>query len=259
MKNLKDIANDIYNAELSKQAIKPIRTYFPKERDIESAYQIQNLITEKKIADGAKVIGKKIGLTSFVVQKQLGVDEPDFGILTDTMQIRNFGDLPFKDLMQPKAEAEWAFILKHNLDDDDLGIKKVISAIDHARVAIEIVGSRIENWNIKITDTIADNASASHFVLGDEKIDMSCIDLENCQMKMFKNGDLVSEGTGKACMGNPLNAVIWLAQTMQKNDNPLKKGDIVLSGALGPMTDLIPGDEISAKIDNFKNVNFKVI
>jgi 2-keto-4-pentenoate hydratase len=258
MNLLEQIVEDIYKAEKLRQPIAPIRTVFPNEKNIDAAYKIQKLVTEKKLAGGAKIIGKKIGLTSFAVQEQLGVDEPDFGILTEDMRIPNQGRISKKKLLQPKAEAEWAFVLKTNLDSDNLNLDKVIEAIDHARVAIEIVGSRIENWNIKITDTIADNASASHFVLGDEKIKLSDIDLENCHMQMFKNDELVSEGTGKACMGNPLNAVLWLAKTMIKKGNPLKAGDIILSGALGPMTDIASGDIIKAKIDDFEEVDFKI-
>ncbi len=259
MNKLNEIAEKLYRAELDKTPISPIRTAFPHERDIEAAYEIQQLITQKKTTDGAKIIGKKIGLTSFAVQKQLGVDEPDFGILTDRMQIENHGKLDAKALMQPKAEAEWAFILKHDLDADDLDLDNIKDAIDYAQVAIEIVGSRIENWNIKISDTIADNASASHFVLGDQKVDLSAIDLEYCKMQLFKNDELVSEGTGKACMGHPLNAVLWLAQTMQKRQQPLKAGDIILSGALGPMSNISKGDKLLTKIDDFEEVGFRVL
>lgn len=258
MNKLNEIAEKLYRAELDKTPISPIRNVFPNERDIEAAYEIQQLVTQKKTVDGAKIIGKKIGLTSFAVQEQLGVDEPDFGILTDRMQIENHGKIDAKILMQAKAEAEWAFILKKDLNRDDINIDKVKQAIDYAKVAIEIVGSRIENWNIKISDTIADNASASHFVLGDQKVDLSAIDLENCKMQLFKNDELVSEGTGKACMDNPLNAVIWLAQTMQKRQQPLKAGDIVLSGALGPMVSLSHRDTIKARIDKFDFVDFEV-
>ena len=258
MKVIEKIAEELYSAELLKKTIPPIRTNFTEERDIESAYQIQHQVTQKKVADGARLIGKKVGLTSFAVQEQLGVDEPDFGILTDKMQIQNKGTLTFKDLMQPKAEAEWAFVLNKDLDTENLNMEQIINAIDYAQVAIEIVGSRIENWDIKITDTIADNASASHFVLGDEKITLSDIDLENCKMQMYKNNSLVSEGTGKDCMGNPLNSVLWLAKTMKKNNQPLKADDIILSGALGPMTNLIKGDIIKASIDKYEEVKFKV-
>lgn len=255
---IKTLAEKLYEAEISQNPIPPIRTAFPNEKDIDAAYNIQQLITEKKIAQGAKIIGKKIGLTSFAVQKQLGVDEPDFGILTEEMKIENHGKLSFNNLMQPKAEAELAFVLKHDLDYDDITFKNVKDAIDYALVAIEIVGSRIENWDITITDTIADNASASHFVLGSKPIKLKEIDLENCQMQLFKNGVLVSEGLGKACMGNPLNAVLWLAQTMQKRQQPLKSGEIILSGALGPMAAIEKGDNLKTQIDNFEIVKFVV-
>jgi 2-keto-4-pentenoate hydratase len=217
------------------------------------------LVTQKKLASGAKVIGKKIGLTSFAVQEQLGVDEPDFGILTKDMQIENHGKLEFNKLMQPKAETEWAFVLKQDLNRELIEMKHIKEAIDYALVAIEIVGSRIENWNIKITDTVADNASASHFVLGTQKIKLSDIDLEKSKMQLFKNNQLVSEGTGKACMGNPLNAVLWLAQTMQEKGTPLLSGELILSGALGPMVPIAIGDFVSTQIDTFKEVKFQVI
>lgn len=259
MNGIEEIAEKIYKAEITKQPIAPIRIYFRDEKDIDAAYKIQQLVTEKKLANGAKIIGKKIGLTSFAVQEQLGVDEPDFGILTDKMQIENHGKLEYGKLMQPKAEAEWAFILKNDLDSDDLDIDKVIEAIDYASVAIEIVGSRIENWNIKITDTVADNASASHFVLGSQKIKLSEIDLENCQMKLYKNEELVSEGNGRACMGNPLNAVLWLTRKMKSQKQPLRAGDIILSGALGPMVSISKDDKIMTKIDGFDKVSFEVV
>jgi 2-keto-4-pentenoate hydratase len=258
MNSIEQIAKKIYRAEISKQPIAPIRTFFTNERDIEAAYKIQQLVTQKKLADGAKIIGKKVGLTSFAVQEQLGVDEPDFGILTQDMQIENHGEVNSKQLMQPKAEAEWAFVLKEDLNATNLDIDKITKAIDYACVAIEIVGSRIENWNIKITDTIADNASASHFVLGDERIELSNINLEGCKMQLFKNDELVSEGTGKACMGNPLNAVLWLAQAMQKRNQPLKAGEVILSGALGPMINLSKGDKILTKIDDFIHLSLYI-
>lgn len=259
MKKLVVIAEQLYKAEINSTPIPPIRTSFPDEKDIEAAYKIQKLITEKKLANGTKIIGKKIGLTSFAVQEQLGVDEPDFGILTEDMQIENHGKLDSKKLMQPKAETEWAFVLKQNLNQEHIEIKHIKEAIDYALVAIEIVGSRIENWNIKITDTIADNASASHFVIGTQKIDLSDLDLEKSKMQLFKNDELLSEGTGKACMGNPLNALLWLAQTMQKHQQPLKAGEIILSGALGPMVNIAEGDKIKTQINGFEEVSFEVV
>lgn len=258
MNQLEEIAHKLHQAEITKMPIPPIRTAFPNEKNIDAAYEIQKLNTERKLKNGAKIIGKKIGLTSFAVQEQLGVDEPDFGILTDKMLIKNFSKLDNKHLMQPKAETEWAFVLKEDLDQDHLDLKTIKKAIDYALVAIEIVGSRIENWDIKITDTVADNASASHFVLGTTPIQLQDIDLENCKMQLFKNEILASLGQGKACMGNPLNAMLWLAQTMQKHQQPLKAGEIIITGALGPMVPIEKGDVLKTCIDDFEEVGFQV-
>lgn len=193
------------------------------------------------------------------MQKQLGVDQPDYGSLFDDMQIANNGKLSFARLMQPKAEAEMAFILATDLDQETIDEKSMADAIEFALPSIEIVGSRVENWDIKITDTIADNASASHFVLGDNRKTLKEIDLINCRMKMYKNGELVSEGTGEACLGSPLKAATWLAQTMKKLGQPLRKGDIILSGALGPMTNLEQGDNIRAEIDGLGTVELTIV
>lgn len=256
-KTISEIASVLQQAEKSKISCPPIRGYF-EGKDLEKAYRVQEFIRKEKLADGQKIVGKKIGLTSKKVQEQLGVNEPDFGVLLDGMQIKNKETLPFSDLMQPKAEAEIAFVLKRDLARKNHSIEEVKDAIDYAVAAIEIVGSRIENWNIQITDTIADNASASHFVLGEKQVPLENLDLENCGMQMHINGEKVSEGTGKACLGNPLNAGVWLADKMVEMGNPLKKGEIILSGALGPMANLKSGDRVEAEIDGLGKVLFEV-
>jgi 2-keto-4-pentenoate hydratase len=201
--------------------------------------------------------GKKIGLTSFVVQEQLGVDQPDYGILFDTMEVKD-GKLAFSELVQPKAEAEIAFVLGEDLEGD-FNITDLIEAIDYATVSIEIVGSRVADWNIRITDTIADNASASHYILGDAKVSIDDVDLVGCQMTMTKNGEIASEGTGEACMDNPLNAALWLAQTMAKQGSPLRKGEVLLSGALGPMVPIEKGDIFEATIEGLGSVKLEIL
>lgn len=226
--------------------------------DLDLAYQIQRHNTIDRIDNGARVLGKKIGLTSLAVQKQLGVDQPDFGVLFDDMELLNGLSVSMKELMQPKAEAEIAFVLGDDLDMDNISIIDLLSAIDYALPAIEIVGSRIENWNIKITDTIADNASASHFVLGHKPSTLDEIDLVNCKMIMKKNEEVVSQGIGAACLGSPLNAALWLARKSVSINQPLEAGEIILSGALGPMTNLDLGDEIFVEIDGLGSVSIKV-
>jgi len=257
-KLIEKAAEQIRLAKQHKTPCKPIRHLF-SERDIEAAYSIQDVNTRLKLNQGRQIIGKKIGLTSFAVQKQLGVHEPDFGMLFDHMLFENHAEIASGLLMQAKAEAELAFVLKDDLNSKDLNLDDISKAIDYALVAIEIVGSRIESWDINIMDTIADNASASHFVIGKTPIALEDIDLENCQMQLFKNGELASEGSGKACMGNPLVAVKWLAEKMVELQQPLSKGELILSGALGPMVNIAKGDAVKAVIGDFEAVEFKVI
>lgn len=246
-------AYQLRRASESRIACPPVRQLIGST-SLEDAYAVQFINTEQRVQKGAKIVGKKIGLTSFKVQEQLGVDQPDFGVLFDDMQGANNGIIPFSELMQPKAEAEIAFVLKTDLPNPDCSLQEVEAAIDYAVAAIEIVGSRIANWDIVITDTIADNASASHFVLGDTKKRLSDIDVVNGEMQLFKNDILYSEGTGKACLDSPVFATHWLAQKMASLGLPLQAGDIVLSGALGPMVNLQPDDRLLATVEGLGEV-----
>lgn len=248
-------ANALDTASKTGIAISPLREQIGVE-DLDTAYAIQEVNAKRRMALGDTVVGKKIGLTSFAVQEQLGVDQPDYGVLFDTMEVKNHS-LSISELMQPKAEAEIAFVMASDLEGD-INISDLIDAIDYATASIEIVGSRVANWDIRITDTIADNASASHYILGDEKKSLDDIDLVNCKMQMTKNGEIASEGSGKACMDNPLNAALWLANTMIRQGNPLRKGDILLSGALGPMVPIVQGDEFVAHIEGLGEVKLKI-
>jgi len=241
-------------ADLNKKVCEPIRNLIGID-DLDAAYAIQQINTNHRIKSGAKVIGHKIGLTAPVVQKQLGVDQPDFGLLWQDKEILNGGEISVKELMQPKAEAEIAFVLAKDLTSEKLTSVDVISAIDYALASIEIVGSRIQNWDIKITDTIADNASASHWVIGHQPVKLQDLDLINCKMVMDNKGEIVSEGVGKACLGSPINALLWLAQKMVKMGQPLKAGDLILSGALGPMVNIVTGDEFTVNIEGLGSVS----
>jgi 2-keto-4-pentenoate hydratase len=248
--SIEQVADILLHAKKSKIPCLPIRDVLPNGT-IKEAYQVQAIGVENEISQGNKITGKKIGLTSKSVQKQLGVDEPDFGTLFNSMQIDN-GTLDYDLLMQPKAEAEWAFVLKNTIDDPVNSIDELSSCIDYAVVAIEIVGSRIKDWDITILDTVADNASASHYILGKQKIQLNEINLTDCKMQLYQNEELASTGEGSACMGNPLNAVKWLANKMIEMQTPLQKGEVVLSGALGPMVNLKSKDTLKVIIDNFE-------
>ena len=235
-------------------ACEPVRNLIGTT-DLAKAYAVQEINTALRIAEGARVIGSKIGLTAPVVQKQLGVDQPDFGMLWNDKEVLNGGEVSMKDLMQPRAEAEIAFVLGQDLTRDRLTSVDILSAIDYAVASIEIVGSRIADWNIKITDTIADNASASHWVIGHKPVKLENLDLINCKMVMENNGKVVSEGVGKACLGSPINAMLWLAQKMQQIGKPMKAGDIILSGALGPMVSAKAGDNFRVTIEGLGEVS----
>ena len=256
MDKIREAANRLAEAANTKIICPPVRDIIGAE-DVDAAYQVQKINNDQRINAGARVVGCKIGLTSFAVQKQLGVDQPDYGLLFDDMEVLLGHEVEWNALMQPKAEAEIAFVLKKNLPSSSITISDLISSIDYALGAIEIVGSRIENWDIKITDTIADNASASHFVLGHKPVPLSELDLIHISMEVSKNGHKASEGKGSACLGSPLNAMLWLAQKMAQLGNPLRAGDVVLTGALGPMVNIEPGDEIKAVFDTLGEVSVK--
>lgn len=248
-------ADILWEAHNAKSTVPPVREILSAD-DIDAAYATQEVNVKRRIVKGEKIVGKKIGLTSFAVMEQLGVDQPDYGVLFDTMEVQN-GKLAYSELVQPKAEAEIAFMLGEDLDGE-FNITDLIDAIDYATVSIEIVGSRVADWNIKITDTIADNASASHYILGESKIDLDDLDVVGCEMTLTKNGEVVSTGSGEACMDNPLNAALWLAQTMAEQGNPLRKGEILLSGALGPMVPIAEGDIFEATIEGLGSVKLEI-
>lgn len=206
--------------------------------DIAAGYAIQNINTDHWLEGGRKLVGRKTGLTAKSVQAQLGVGQPDFGMLYADMAYADGQDVPLDRLMQPKVEGEIAFVLKRDLGQEDMTLTDVMQAIDYAVAAIEIVDSRIADWDIKIMDTVADNASSGLYVLGTAPRKLSDIDLHLCGMVIEHQGDPVSTGAGAACLGNPLNATLWLAKTMVEVGRPLKAGDTILSGALGPMVNV---------------------
>jgi 2-keto-4-pentenoate hydratase len=216
--------------------------------DIKLAYTVQQHLTRQRQSAGARVVGRKIGLTSSAVQQQLGVEQPDFGVLFAEMDVSGWPEVPSRLLLQPKAEAEIAFILGRDLIDGDLDDDQIRAAVDYAVPALEIVDSRIANWDITITDTVADNASSGLFVLGDTPLSLDEFNPRAARMQMYRNDILVSQGSGADCLCDPLNALGWLARTARDFADPLRAGQLVLSGALGPMVAVAPGDRIHADI-----------
>ncbi|MBB2893561.1 2-keto-4-pentenoate hydratase [Flexivirga oryzae] len=220
--------------------------------DVEAAYAVQALLTRDRLAGGATIVGRKIGLTSPVVQQQLGVDRPDFGVLFDDMQ--DTGAVPTDRLLQPKVEAEIAFVLKADLADGDLDLEQVRAAVDYGVAALEIVDSRIAGWDITFGDTVADNGSSARFVLGEKHCSLDEFEPIKVSMEMTLDGDVVSTGDGAACLGDPLIALQWLARTARDMGDPLRAGQVVLSGALGPMVAVQAGSSVTARIEGLGEV-----
>ncbi|PCE22965.1 2-keto-4-pentenoate hydratase [Paraburkholderia acidicola] len=250
---IEQAARALADAEQSGIYIAPPRETYD-DISIEDAYAIQRSNTERRIESGRRLVGCKIGLTSVAVQKQLGVDQPDFGMLFDDMGYGDGESIPVARLTQPKIEAEIAFVIGRDLTAPNATLHEVMNAIDYALPALEIVGSRIANWNIRIADTIADNASSSAYVLGTSPRKLTEFDVRLCGMVMERRGEPVSVGAGAACLGNPLNAVVWLVRKMVEIGTPLHAGDLVLSGALGPMVAVAAGDVFQARIDGLGSV-----
>ncbi|MFD1659057.1 2-keto-4-pentenoate hydratase [Streptomyces caeni] len=232
----------------------PVRSLLP-DGGIAEAYAVQRLNAERALdAKGLRVVGRKIGLTSPAVQRQLGVDQPDFGALLSDMAVPDGGTVPAGRLLQPKVEAEVALVLGDDLPHARCTVADVLRAVDFALPALEIVDSRIAGWDITIVDTVADNASSGLFVLGTSPVPLTAVDTRLVQMTMTRRGEKVSSGTGADCLGGPLNAAVWLASALAAAGDPLRAGDIVLTGALGPMADARPGDLFEARISGLGSV-----
>jgi 2-keto-4-pentenoate hydratase len=213
---------------------------------VEAAYAVQLAWVEGRLDEGAFVVGRKVGLTNPTVQKQLGVDSPDYGFLLTDMLYLDGAIIDVGTLLQPRVEAEIAFVLRSDLDLADATEEDVIAATDYICAALEIVDSRIADWNIRLLDTVADNASAGAFVLGRERREISR-DLAGIAMTMFRGNELVSHGSGSDCMGSPVQSVAWLARTCAALGSPLRAGEVILSGALGRVVDARPGDMFTAE------------
>lgn len=220
--------------------------------DVGAAYAVQSVLTQRRLDAGARAVGRKIGLTSPAVQRQLGVDQPDFGVLFADMQCD--GEVRMDRLIQPKAEAEIAFVLATDLAGGELDEARVRDAVAYAVPAIEIVDSRVADWDITFADTVADNASSGLFVLGEERRTLAEFEPVAATMELTVDGRRASTGTGADCLGDPLAALAWLARTVRDLGDPLRAGDVVLSGALGPMVSPHAGAVVTATVSGLGSV-----
>lgn len=246
---IENTAKALIAAADRREPIDPIAPALGDGATVETAYAVQEHITRAALAAGRRLVGRKIGLTSAAVQAQMGVDQPDYGMLFADMEYSDGEEIPAGRLIQPKVEAEVAFVVDRDLDREDLTASALIRAIDCALPAMEIVDSRIRDWKIGLVDTIADNASSGVYVLGSRPVRLADFEPRLCGMMMERSGDPVSFGAGAACMGNPLIAALWLARKMAEVGRPLMAGDVILSGALGPMVPARPGDGFRVAIE----------
>jgi len=244
---IKQYGDALFQALVERKAIAPLTSREPG-LTIEDAYHIQQHMNSRRLAHGARVVGKKIGVTSKAVMDMLDVHQPDFGYLLDSMIYNDGEAIPMESLIQPKAEGEIAFILKRDLMGPGISNADVLRATECVMPCFEIVDSRIQDWKIKIQDTVADNASCGVFVLGGQAIDPRKVDLLTCGMVLEKNGEVVATGAGAAALGGPVNAVAWLANTLGRLGIPLKAGEVILSGSLAAMFPVKAGDNLRVAI-----------
>jgi 2-oxopent-4-enoate/cis-2-oxohex-4-enoate hydratase len=244
-----EFSKALYSALRSRTTILPLSSR-GLPLDIDDAYAISLGFLELRLADGERIVGKKIGVTSKAVQDMLGVHQPDFGFLTDRMEVADGASVSLRahGLIQPRAEAEIAFVLRKDLVGPGVTDAMVLDATEAVAPCFEIVDSRIQDWKIGIVDTVADNASCGVYALGKDRIDPRTRDLASLQVKVFKNGEFLSEGLGSAVQGSPLTAVAWLANTIGRYGVPLKAGEVILSGSLVPLEPAKPGDRFEATL-----------
>ena len=251
--------DELYQALVKRETLRPFTERFD-DITIEDAYHISLRMVERRVEAGERIIGKKIGVTSKAVQNMLNVHQPDFGYLTDHMVYNQGEEMPISEkLIQPRAEGEIAFILKKDLMGPGITNADVLAATECVMPCFEIVDSRIENWQIKIQDTVADNASCGLFVLGDQAVDPRKVDLATCGMVVEKNGSILSTGAGAAALGSPVNCVAWLANTLGEFGIGLKAGEVILSGSLVPLEPVVAGDFMSVSIGGIGTASVKFV
>lgn len=238
--------------------VAPLRDHL-EPGDGDGAYAVQAINTRIWEAAGRRIVGRKIGLTAKAVQAQFGVDQPDHGVLFADMQVADGGTVDMGRLIQPRAEAEVALVLARDIDDPTATPAMLAAATECAIAAIEIVDSRIADWKISLADTVADNGSSALFVLGSVRRPLAGLDLYSCGMVLERNGEIVSVGAGAACLGHPLKSAAWLARTLAAAGAPLRAGDIVMTGALGPMVPLALGDRFRTVIGGLGEAGFEVL
>lgn len=255
---INEAALKLYEAERTRQPIPPlVETY--QGLTAADAYQIQRLLIDRKIREGARVVGHKIGLTSLAMQQLLGVDQPDYGQLLDTMIVADGAALRRDDLVAPRVEAEIAFVLDEEVRGPGVNIATVLTATRYVFAALEVVDSRVADWRIQLADTIADNASSCRMVIGGRFVPVDDLDLRLIGMVLEKNGEVANTAAGAAVLGHPAQAVAWLANKLAEFDTSLEAGQVILPGALSAMVPVQAGDQVRATFDHLGSVSVRFV
>ncbi len=255
---LASTANDLATAYRTRQAIEPLTAAHP-DLALEDAYEIQLLQIRARLSAGATIKGHKVGLTSAAMQRQLGVDQPDYGHLLDDMFHLEYAPIPADSLLQPRAEPEIAFVLKRPLQGPGVTVAEAIAAVDFVLPALEIVDSRIRDWKIGLLDTIADNASSGAVVLGSRPSPVDAFDLRLAGCVLVKNSQVVDTGAGGAVLGSPINSLVWLANTVGARGVVLEAGHVVLPGSCTSMVPVAAGDTVTADFGGLGSVTARFV
>lgn len=243
---IENIADTLLEAERSKKALSPLTVQFT-DLNVMDAYNVQLEVVRKKLKEGRKVIGKKVGLTSVAMQKMLGVAEPDYGHLLDDMKVENGRAVKMSNFLSPKIEAEIGFVLSEDLKGPNVTFLDVLMATKHVIPTLEIIDSRIADWKIDLVDTVADNGSSAMVVVGDTVTNINGLDLRSVGMDLYKNDKMIATGSGAAALGHPAHAIAWLANKLHEFGITLKAGELILPGALSAAATVTEGDTVTAR------------
>tara|TARA_R110001583_G_scaffold77167_1_gene210323 strand:- start:1631 stop:2407 length:777 start_codon:yes stop_codon:yes gene_type:complete len=250
--DLKAIADELLTARLDCQPVAPITARY-HGLSVEDAYAIQTLISEQRLLRGERIVGYKVGLTSVAVQQQLGVSEPDFGLVFASMEVRKDQPLDSSRLIAAKAEGEIGFVFNRDIEHTDITLTELKSAIDYFFPVVEVVDSAIADWKITLIDTVADNASSGLYIPGDSRYSPDGVDFAELEIVIRGEGVNVA-GRGAACLGNPLYATQWLVRKMVSLGRPIRRGQLVLSGALAPMVPVVAGQTLQFDFKGLESI-----
>lgn len=254
--DIQKAVNSLIQAEKTKVPIEPF-TSTMEDISVDVAYQIQLGYVRSRQENGAKIVGKKIGLTSKAMQEMLKVNQPDYGHIMDDMIFENNSTVSLNQFIAPRIEFEIAFVLKKDLKGPGVTVEEVVAATDYVLPAFEIIDSRIRDWEINFEDTVADNGSSAGAIFGETQKSLENIDLQKVKMDVYQNGQLIDQATGEAVMGNPINAVAWLANAIGSYDITLKKGERILAGALSKAIPVDVGDEFTVHFTELGEISVK--